>query len=94
MNSEVVLNLLGVSSTGPKPPALLTAYQSNASPTINRNGAPTPSSTRMVSMPLHTTHMLISQKAKKQIQMPPEKPAHAGQTIFSIESIACPPIHV
>src|SRR3954468_10245924 len=69
INSALVLNLLGVFSTGPKPPALLTVHHSNATPTVSRKGAPTPSSTRMVSMPFHTTHMLISQNPKKQIQM-------------------------
>src|SRR3954447_4754102 len=85
INSALVLNLLGVLSTGPKPPALLTVHQSSATPTISRNGAPTPSSTRIVSMPLHTTHMLSSRKPKKQIQMPPGMVAVDGQTIFAIE---------
>src|SRR4051794_15267525 len=94
MNSAVVLNLLGVLSTGPNPPALLTVNHSSASPTISRNGAPTPSSTLIVSMPFQTTHMLTAQTPKKQTQTPPGVPAIDGHAIFAIDQIACPPIHV
>src|SRR4051794_41853067 len=94
MNSPVVLNLLGESSTGPNPPALLTVNQSSARPTISRNGAPTPSSTRMVSMPFHTTHMLISQNPKKQTQIPEGMLAVEGHTIFPSRKLVFPPTQV
>src|SRR5436305_11893077 len=85
INSALVWNLLGVLSTGPRPPALPVTHHKSSRPTANRNGAPTPSSQRMVSMPFHTTHILISQKKKKHSQMPPAAPAVAGHMILSIE---------
>src|SRR5881227_2953967 len=84
-NSALVWNLLGVFSTGPRPPALPVTQKKSSKPTASRNGAPTPSSQRMVSMPFHTTHMLINQKKKKQIQMPAGMSAAAGHMILSIE---------
>src|SRR3569832_1494773 len=93
-NSAVVLNLLGEARTGPKPPALLTVNHNSASPTISRNGAPTPSRMRMVSIPFQTTDMFISQNPKKQIQIPAPDCATEGHTILAIDQIACPPIHV
>jgi len=56
------------------------------------NGAPIPSRNLMVSIPRHTTTMLIAQNRKKQIQPLPGKLAAPGHKILSIEKIACPPI--
>ena len=94
INSAVLWNLLGVLSTGPKPPALPVIHHSNNRPTPSMNGAPTPSRKRMVSMPRQMTNMFSAQKAKKQIQMPPLKSFAAGQRICNMEKMAWPPIHV
>src|SRR3954452_17172071 len=93
-NSPPVWNLLGELSTGPKPPALLVIQKSNSRPTPSIKGAPTPSSTRIVSIPRHTTAMLSSQNAKKQTKIVAGFAAVSGQTTCSMDAIACPPIHV
>jgi hypothetical protein len=85
MNSAVVWNLLSPFSTTPRPPALLVTHHSSSNPTASRNGAPRFSSMRMLSTPFQTTHILINQKAKKQIQIPDVICAVAGHTIFNIE---------
>src|SRR6185503_6074647 len=85
INSAVVWNLLSLLRTFERPPALLVTHQRRSRPTASRNGAPRLSSARMVSTPFQTTHMLISQKPKKQIQMPEAICAVEGQTILSME---------
>ena len=69
-NSPVVLNLLGLASTGPSPPALRVIHHSSSSPTANMNGALTPCRNLMLSIPRQTTNIFNSQNAKKQIHMP------------------------
>src|ERR1700676_5530444 len=85
MNSAVVLNLLGVLSTGPKPPALLVIQNKSSSPIPSMNGAPMPSRNFMVAMPRQTTSILSSQKAKKHTQETPACVAAAGQSTSSME---------
>src|SRR5262249_47749547 len=91
-NSLVVLNLLGVLKTGPKPPAFLVIHHSSSKPTASMNGAPTPSKNLMVSMPRQITAMFSSQKAKKQIQGVAAWAAAVGSKTRNIEKMACPPI--
>src|SRR6185436_4949188 len=80
-NSAVVWNLLGALRTGPKPPASDVIHHSMSKPTASMNGAATPSSTLMVSMPCQTTSMFSPQKKKKQIHMPSDDPLAAGHRI-------------
>src|SRR5580700_8096873 len=70
-NSAVDLNLLGVLSTGPSPPAWLVTHHKRRSPTQSMNGAAMPSKNLMVSMPRQITAMFKSQKRPKQTQTEP-----------------------
>src|SRR5229473_8248913 len=93
-NSGVLWNLLGALRTGPKPPASDVIHHSISRPTESMNGAATPSRTLIVSMPRQTTNMFSAQKEKKQIHMPVDDPLAAGQRIWSMVKMACPPIQV
>src|SRR5437016_5468437 len=93
-NSAVVWNLLGALRTGPKPPASDVIHHSINSPTESMNGAATPSRNLMVSMPRQTTSIFSAQNKKKHDHIAGEDPLAAGQRIWSIVKMACPPIQV
>src|SRR5215813_88826 len=84
-NSAVVLNLLGVLSTGPSPPAFLVIHHKRRTPTPSMNGAPIPSRNFIVSMPRQITSMLRDQKARKHAQETPVWPTIPGQSTPSKE---------
>src|SRR2546430_1990276 len=84
-NSPFVLNLLGVLSTGPKPPALRVIHHKSKSPTPSMNGAPMPSRNLIVSIPRQMTNMFNNQNAKKHTHEMPEWFAALGQSTASIE---------
>src|SRR5215471_12583780 len=65
-NSPVLWNLLGVSSTGPIPPALPVTQNRSSSPTTSMNGSPMPSRNLMVSIRRQMTNIFSTQERKKQ----------------------------
>src|SRR6266850_2465619 len=79
-NSAVVLNLLGVLRTGPRPPAFLVIHHKRRSPTPSMKGAPIPSKNLIVSMPRQITSMLRNQNAKKHAHDTPAWPVTLGQS--------------
>src|SRR2546427_4689276 len=93
-NSAVLWNLLGALRTGPNPPASDVIHHSISSPTESMNGAATPSRILIVSMPRQTTSMFSAQKKKKQDHIAVDDPFAAGQRIWSMVKMACPPIQV
>src|SRR5580658_10402251 len=86
-NSALSRNFAGALKTGPSPPALLVIHQSSRMPTANISGAATPSSRRIVLIPLQITNILRSQKEKKQIQTVSGWAAEPGQTTRNMEAI-------
>src|SRR5579859_5979074 len=84
-NSPVVLNLLGVPNTGPKPPAFRVIHHKSKSPTPSINGAPMPAKNLIVSIPRQMTSIFSNQNAKKHVHETPAWFAALGQSTTSIE---------
>src|ERR671913_475769 len=92
-NAPVDVNRLGCDSTGPNPPARLTAQASNARPDTIRKGAAHTSSALIASLPRTITAMFRSQNARNPSAMA-KGGSHCGTATFIIVWMACPPIHV
>src|SRR5260370_8775232 len=93
INSPVVLNLLGLASTGPNPPAFRVIHQNIISPTHSMNGALTPCRNLMLSIPHQITAIFSAQNAKKQIHGSAGCVAAPAHNPTSTDKIPCPPIH-
>src|SRR5215813_15016547 len=84
-NSAVVLNLLGVLSTGPRPPAFLVIHHKRRRPIPSMNGAPMPSRNLIVSIPRQITSMFKDQNARKHTHETLVWPTTPGQSTPSME---------
>src|ERR1700691_1828449 len=90
-NPCVVVNLLGVESIGPNPPARCSMNPSSASPSTSISGAEKLCRNRIDSTPRHTTTIFSAQNPRKQTHVTLGRCAAAGHSTATIAAIACPP---
>src|ERR1700688_3358677 len=83
-NGAVEWNLLGVLSTGPRPPAWLVTHHSNSKPTPSMKGAAIPSRNLIASIPPQMTKIFRAQNAKKHAKAAPSDALNDHKCVTTI----------